>query len=49
MKAECRQRLKDLADAEVKPVAASPHTNDTEAAVPLQCLLQARDTRQRSS
>ena len=39
VKAECRKRLKDLADAEEKPVAASPHPNDTAAVVPLQCLL----------
>ena len=39
VKAECRKRLMDLADAEVKPVAASPHHHDTAAVVPLQCLL----------
>ena len=40
MKAECRKRLKDLADAQEKPVAATPHhPNDTAAVVPLQCLL----------
>ena len=37
VKAECRKRQKDLADAEEKPMAASPH--DTAAVVPLQCLL----------
>ena len=35
MKAECRKRLKDFADAEGKPVAASPHPHDTAAVVPL--------------
>ena len=39
VKAECRKRLKDVADAEGKPVAASPHPHDTAAVVPLQCLL----------
>ena len=39
VKAECRKRLKDLADAEEKPVAASPHPHDTAAGVPFQCLL----------
>ena len=39
MKAECRKRLKDLADAEGKPVAASPRPHDTAAVVPLHCLL----------
>ena len=39
VKAECRNRQKDLADAEGRPVAASPHPNDTAAVVPLQCLL----------
>ena len=39
MKAECRKRQKDLADAEGRPVASSPHPNDTAAVVPLQCLL----------
>ena len=39
VKAECRKRQKDLADAEGKPVAASPHPHDTAAVVPLQCLL----------
>ena len=38
MRAECRQRLKDLAEAEGKPVA-SPHPHDAAAIVPLQCLL----------
>ena len=36
--AECRKRLKDLADAKEKPMAATPHPNDTAAIVPLQCL-----------
>ena len=48
VRAECRQRLKDLAEAEGKPVAASPHPHDATAIVPLQCS-QARDTRQRLS
>ena len=39
VRAECRKRLKDLAEAEEKPVAASPHPHDTAAVVPLQCLL----------
>ena len=39
MSAECRQRLRDFAEAEGKPVAASPHPHDTTAIVPLQCLL----------
>ena len=39
VRAECRQRLKDLAEAEGKPVAASPHPHDATAIVPLQCLL----------
>ena len=40
VKAECSKRLQDLADAEGKPVAASPrHPNDTAAVVPLECLL----------
>ena len=38
-KAECRKRQKDLADTEDKPVAASPHPNDTAAVVPWQCSL----------
>ena len=38
-RAECRQKLKDFAEAEGKPVAASPHSHDTAAVVPLQCLL----------
>ena len=33
------KRLKYLAEAEGKPVAASPHPHDTAAVVPLQCLL----------
>ena len=37
VKAECRKRQKDLADAEGKPMAASPH--ETATVVPLQCLL----------
>ena len=37
--AECRKRLKDLADAEEKPVAATPHPMDTATVVPLQCFL----------
>ena len=39
VRAECRKRLKELAEAEGKPVAASPHPHDTAAVVPLQCLL----------
>ena len=39
VRAECRQRLKDLAEAEGKPAAASPHPHDATAIVPLQCLL----------
>ena len=39
VRAECRKRLKDLAEAEGKSVAASPHPHDTTAVVPLQCLL----------
>ena len=39
MRAECRQRLKDFAEAEGKPEAASPHPHDATAIVPLQCLL----------
>ena len=37
--AECKKRLKDLAEAEEKLVAASPHPHDTAAVVSLQCLL----------
>ena len=48
--AGCRKRQKDLAGAEERPAAASPHPNDTAAVVPVQCLpSQARDTRQRLS
>ena len=39
VRAECRKRLRDLAEAEAKPVAASPHPHDTAAVVTLQCLL----------
>ena len=39
VRAEYRQRLKDFAEAEGKPVAASPHPHDATAIVPLQCLL----------
>ena len=39
VRAECRQRLRDLAEAEGKPVAASSHPHDATAIVPLQCLL----------
>ena len=39
VEAECRKRLQDLAEAEGKSMAATPHPNDTAAAVPLQCLL----------
>ena len=39
VKAECNKRLRDLAEAERKPVAASPHPHDATAIVPLQCLL----------
>ena len=39
VKAECNKRLRDLAEAEGKPVAASPHPHDATAIVPLQCLL----------
>ena len=39
VRAECRRRLKDFADAEGKPVAASPHPHVATAIVPLQCLL----------
>ena len=39
VRAECRKRLKDLAEAEGEPVAASPHPHDTVAVVPLRCLL----------
>ena len=35
VKAECRKRLKDLAEAERKQVAATPHPNDTATVVPL--------------
>ena len=38
MKADCRKRLKDLAEAEGKP-AATPHPSDTTTVVTLQCLL----------
>ena len=38
VRADCRQRLKDLAEAEGKPVAASPHPHDATAIVSLQCL-----------
>ena len=37
VRAECRKRQKDLADAKEKSMAASPQ--DTAAVVPLQCLL----------
>ena len=39
VKAECRKRLKDFADAEEKLVAATPHPHDETAIVPSQCLL----------
>ena len=40
VKAECCERLRDLAETEKKPVSASPHhPNDATATVPLQCLL----------
>ena len=39
VRAECRRRLKDLAEAEGKLVAASPHPHDATAIVPLQCFL----------
>ena len=39
VRAECRKRLEDLAEAEGKPVAVSPHPHDTEAIVPLQRIL----------
>ena len=39
VKAECRKRLRDLADAEGKPMAATPHPNDATVVVPLQCSL----------
>ena len=39
VKAECRKRLKDHAEAEGKPVAATPHPSNTTTVVPLQCLL----------
>ena len=39
VKAESRKRQKDFADAEGKPVAASPHPHDTAAVVSLQCSL----------
>ena len=35
VRTECRQRLKDLAEAEGKPVAASPHPHDATVIVPL--------------
>ena len=49
VRAECRQRLRDLAEAEGRPAAASPHPHDATAIVPLQCYSQARDARQRLS
>ena len=39
VRAECSKRLGDLAEAEGKPVAASPHPHDATAIVPFQCLL----------
>ena len=39
MKAECRKRLTDPAEAEGKPVVLTPHPNDAAMVVPLQCLL----------
>ena len=39
VRANCRKRLKDLAEAEGKSVAASPHPHDTAAVVPSQCEL----------
>ena len=39
VKAECGKRLKDLADAEEKLVAATTNPNDTATVVPLQCFL----------
>ena len=48
MRTECRKRLKDLAEAEGKPVAASPHPHDTGAVVPLQCLLPGERLREES-
>ena len=39
VRAKCYKRLKDLAEAEKKLVAASPHPHDAAAIVPLQCVL----------
>ena len=39
VRADCRKRLKNLAEEQGKPVAASPHPHDAEAVVSLQCLL----------
>ena len=45
VKAEWRKKLKDLAEAARKPVAATPHPSDTTTIVPLQCLLPGESTR----
>ena len=39
VKSQCNTRLKDLADAEGKPVTANSHLNDTAAVVPSHCSL----------
>ena len=44
VKAECRRRLKDFADAEGKPVAASPHPHEATAIVPVAVLTPRRET-----
>ena len=38
-KSQCETRLKDLADAEGKPVTANSHPNDTAATVQMHCSL----------
>ena len=49
LKAECRKRLKDLAGAEGKPVAATPHPSDTTTACGCSAYCNPRATRRRSS
>ena len=39
VKSQCKTRLRDLADAEEKPVTANSRPNDTAAVVPLHCSL----------
>ena len=43
VKAECYKRLRDLAEAEKKQVAASPHPHDATAIVPFTVLTSRRE------